>query len=288
MYRYCGKTWTIEDLQSVRELMSSCPSANRAQLSRLVCEIFDWRKIDGKLKEMSCRVAMLRMQRDGLIELPPPKHCATRPYQVVESKEGSPEPDFHCVVNNLTDLSVELVGCDRRELRLWNEFIGRYHYLGYKMLPGAQLRYFIKDGERFLGAMGFGAAAWKVASRDTFIGWNAEEREGRLHLIVNQARFLILPWVHCQNLATKSLAMVARRLPDDWECRYRYRPVLMETFVEDSRFRGTCYKAGGWLMVGHTQGRGRQDRIHANDQPVKSVWLKPLTEDFQQQLKHRK
>ena len=127
-------------------------------------------------------------------------------YQLIRSEEGDPGPEVHGAVHELEDLRVEPVK-RRHELKLWNEFIGRYHYLGYKMLTGAQLRYFIRDGERFFGAMGFGAAAWKVAPRDGFIGWSAAERQARLHLIVNQARFLILPWVHCRNLASKSLAL---------------------------------------------------------------------------------
>lgn len=283
MYRYCGKTWTTEDLERIKELVGSRPQATRAELSRLVCEMFDWRTFDGKLKAMSCRVAMIRMERDGLIKLPLPTRRAPRPYQLVTSKEGDPQPDLCCSVQELAELRVVPV---RRgpELKLWNEFIGRYHYLGYKMLPGAQLRYFIRDGERYLGAMGFGAAAWKVAPRDTFIGWNAAWRQERLHLIVNQARFLILPWVHCRNLASKSLALVGKRLCTDWETHYGYRPVLMETFVDCSRFSGTCYKAGGWGLVGHTQGRGKLDRFHAHDQPVKSIWLKPLTPKFREEL----
>ena len=283
MYQYCGKSWGTEDLQRIRTLIAESPQATRADLSRLVCEIFDWRKHDGKWKEMSCRVAMLRMQRDGLIELPPPKRKAPPPYQLIISSECDPAPAINCLVNELAELHIELVK-GRQSLRLWNQFIGRYHYLGYKMLPGAQLRYFIKDRARVLGAMGFGAAAWKVASRDSFIGWNTDTRQKRLHLIVNQARFLILPWVTCRNLASKSLAMVIRRLPNDWEERFNYRPVLMETFVEISRYRGTCDQACGWHMVGHTQGRGKLDRFHTKSQPVKSVWLKPLTSDFRRQL----
>lgn len=283
MERYCGKEWSKEDLELVRGLIRNQPRAHRRELSRLVCEMFDWRGLDGRLKEMSCRVAMVRMHRDGLIILPAPRTRVGGPYRLVRTAAGEPAQERHCSVEELSDLRVELVGSGK-ERQLWNEFIGRYHYLGYKMLPGAQLRYFIKDGERYLGAFGFGAAAWHVASRDKFIGWSFEERQKQLHLIANQARFLILPWVHCRNLATKSLRIVESRLPNDWESRYGYRPVLMETFVEVQRFPGTCYKAGGWQMVGVTKGRGKLDRSHAQVVPVKSVWLKPLTKDFRQRL----
>jgi hypothetical protein len=252
-------------------------------LSQLVCELFGWRRPNGKLKEMSCRVAMLRMQRDGLIELPAArKKCPTN-YRGSQSPESDPQAEIVCSLTDLR-LSIQVVerGCERR---LWNEFIGRYHYLGYKLLPGAQIRYFIMDGERVLGAMGFGAAAWKIAPRDNFIGWTHEQRERALHLIVGQSRFLILPWVQCRNLASKTLAMVTKRLCGDWEVRYGFRPVLLETFVDITKFHGTCYKASNWINVGNTQGRGKLDRFTKRNQPVKSIWLKPLSVDFRRQLK---
>lgn len=283
MKKYCGKNWTHDDLDQIRALIHSNPTATRANLSRRVCEAFDWRKPDGKLKEMSCRVVMLKMHRDGIIQLPPPTCAAPKPYQPTHSDAGNPAPEWQGAVNDLQGLTIEPVS-RRKDLRLWNEFIARYHYLGYKMLPGAQCRYFIKDGSRFLGAMGFGAAAWKVAPRDHFIGWSTHERESRLHLVVNQSRFLILPWIHCKNLASKSLAMVAKRLPDDWDRSYGYRPVLMETFVENGRFPGTCYKADNWHRVGNTQGRGKLDRFNKKSVPVKSIWLKALSPDFREQL----
>jgi len=127
--------------------------------------------------------------------------------------------------------------------RLWNEYIERYHYLGYSPLPGAQLRYFITAGEQIVALTGFGAAAWQTAPRDQFIGWNHDQRKKNLHLIVNNARFLILPWVQSKNLASKILSLMIRHLPDTWESKYNIRPVMMETFVRKNRFTGTCYKA---------------------------------------------
>jgi hypothetical protein len=147
------------------------------------------------------------------------------------------------------------------------------------------MRYFILDGERVLGAMGFGAAAWTVAPRDHFIGWTPPERERGLHRIVGQSRFLILPWIHCRNLASKSLSLVTQRLVGDWEQCYGFRPVLLETFVDTTRFHGTCYQASNWLPVGHTQGRGKLDRYATFGVPVKRIWLKPLAPDFRQRLK---
>lgn len=284
MYRYCGKAWSVEDIGKIRDLLTQEASASRMRLSRLVCEAFEWRGPNGKLKEMSCRVAMLKMQRDGLIGLPAPRRERPGNYQLVRTPDSDPEPDVVCSLSDLHDLKLVLV---RRgpSLRRWNEFVARHHYLSYKMLPGAQMRYFIMDGERVLGAMGFAAAAWKVAPRDNFIGWTAQERERGLGRIVGQSRFLILPWIHCRNLASKTLAMVAQRLPGDWEECYGLRPVLLETFVDTTRFHGTCYKATNWLHVGDTKGRGKLDRYSTFSEPVKSIWLRPLSADFRRRLK---
>lgn len=182
-------------MSQVRDLIASRPEANRADLSRLVCKALDWYRPNGKVKEMSCRVAMLKMQRDGLIQLPAPTGHRPGKYKVTETLECEAETEtLVCELGELKDLKVQIV-TRGPELRRWNEFVGRYHYLGYKMLPGAQIRYFIMDSGRYLGAMGFGAAAWKIAPRDNFIGWTHEERERGLHLIVGQSRFLILPFV---------------------------------------------------------------------------------------------
>jgi hypothetical protein len=224
---------------------------------------------------------MLRMHRDGLIGLPTPRCVCRPPRRDFASERSDPQPQLTLAVTDLLDLRVELV-TRGESLALWNEFIGRYHYLGYTKIVGAQLRYFITAGGSVLGAMGFGGAAWKVAPRDQFIGWSAAEREKRLHLVINQTRFLILPWVRCQNLATKALAMAAKRLVSDWPTHYGYRPVLIETFVDTTRFRGACYKAGNWTNVGLTQGRSKNDRLHDYAHPVKSIWLMPLRRDFRE------
>jgi hypothetical protein len=164
--------------------------------------------------------------------------------------------------------------------RLWAELVNRYHYLGYKALSGAQLRYLIRSEGRVLGCIGWSAAAWKTAPRDLFIGWTQAQREHNLEKVINNARYLILPWVKVPSLASKALAMAAKRLPEDWQTRYGYRPVLLETFVEKERFRGTCYKAANWIHVGETKGRGRYDQKNEASQPIKMIWLYPLERNF--------
>jgi Druantia protein DruA len=231
---------------------------------------------------MSCRVAMLRMQEDGLIRLPAPR-AANFAYRRERTPATEPEPAITQPVHQLPALQFHQV-IERRHSRLWNEYIQRYHYLGYTPLSGAQLRYFVSVDGRFVALLGFGAAAWKIAPRDQFIGWTPEQRGRNMHLVVNNARFLILPWVQCKGLASKLLARIARQLPSDWHHRYGYRPVLLETFVQSDRFRGTCYKAANWVYVGQTTGRGKLSVSTKPTLPIKDIWVYPLSADFRQVL----
>lgn len=218
--------------------MAKDPSQHRAQISRLVCSALHWFKPDGGLKEMSCRVAMLRMHKDGLITLPPPRHPipSKKHYCPKTTKATDPESPITLPVHELQGLHLVPVSIPAQS-KLWNEFIHRYHYLGYTPLPGAQLRYIVKANQVPLAMLGFGAAAWTVAPRDRFIGWSHQKRLQNLHLIVNNSRFLILPWVFSKNLASKILSLAAKQLPIDWLNRYGYLPVILEIFVQSSRLR---------------------------------------------------
>jgi hypothetical protein len=280
--RYCGRHFTAEEIELIRALIGS--GLHRADLSRAVCDALGWRRPDGRRKDMSCRVAMLRMQRDGLIDLPPPRtsnhNGRIRPRLSSRTDPGLP---VDARAEELGQLHFEVVE-KRSESSLWNELIQRYHYLGYKPLPGAQMRYLVTGGGQLLAIMGFGASAWKVAPRDHWIGWTVEQRRAYLHLVVNNARFLILPWINSPNLASRILSEAAKRIPLDWRDRYGYAPVLLETFVQGDRFRGTCYRAANWVHVGQTQGRGKLDRYRRNVLPVKDVFLYPLRRDFRRHL----
>jgi len=283
--RYCGRIFTPEDIQCIRELITTEPRPNRPELSRQVCRALGWLRLNGSLKDMACRVAMLRMEKDGLIELPPSRRRVKNPSKRPRLSDASdPQQPIIVPVALLAPLQLHSVNTPKAS-RLWNELIERYHYLGYAPLPGAQMRYLVYSVEnQLLAALGFGAAAWKTAPRDQFKGGTPEQRTAKLHLAVNNARFLILPWVTSKNLASKILGAIARRLPKDWQERYHYTPVLLETFVEQKRFQGTCYKAANWIHVGHTQGRGKLDRHHKHEKPVKDIYAYPLDRNFRQTL----
>ena len=282
--RYCGRDFSNSDLDLIRQLIAEDPKRTRAQLSRLTCQRLNWYKADGGLKDMSARVAMLRMQDDGLIQLPPPRYKKKFAIKVSNTANTDPCPVLSSPVHELPSLRFVPV-VQSKTSQLWNEYIHRYHYIGYSPLPGAQLRYFIKSGEQIVALLSFSASAWQTAPRDKFIGWTHKQRKKNLHLIVNNSRFLILPWVQSKNLASKILSMAARRLQDDWEKRYKYRPVLLETFVEADRFRATSYKAANWRLVGTTKGRGKLGPAGKQSVPFKNIWLYPLDKNYKNILK---
>lgn len=288
LIRYCGRPFSDEQIDRIHRLIACEPKLNRAQLSRRVCDELCWLRLDGRRKDMSCRVAMLGMDRDGLINLPPPQkgngNGHNRPRLTAASDPKEPLSLPARALSPLLLGPVETPG----DSALWNELIERYHYLKYKPLPGAQMRYLVSHESHLLAALGFSAAAWaawKVAPRDRFIGWDDQQRRGNLHRVINNSRFLILPWVTVRNLASRILAAVAKRLSNDWQNRYGYQPYLLETFVDRDRFGGTCYRAANWLHVGETQGRGKLDRQHRHPLPVKHVYLYPLHKHFRHKLR---
>ncbi len=283
MNRYCGRNFTDQELEQIRALIAEDAGRTRAELSRLTCRMLHWFKPDGGLKDMSCRVAMLRMAEDGLITLPPPRRKPPPRQKIHFSSQTDPQAAITQPVHELAPVQLCPV-IHRDHSRLWNEYIHRYHYLGHQPLPGAQLRYFATIDQQIVVALGFGAAAWQTAPRDQFIGWSHEQRRNNLPLVVNNARFLIMPWVKSNNLASSILGMIARRLPHEWHNRYGIRPVLLETFVDTERFSGTCYKAANWINVGKTKGRGKLGPAGKQSVPIKDIWLYPLCRQFRTKL----
>lgn len=276
---YSGREFSLDEIEQIRQLMQQNPTLLRTPLSRKLCELFAWTKPNGELKDMSCRVALLRMQADGLITLPASRMpYRGRPHFPATAATDAQAPLLQ-PVHELGSLSLQPV-LGTVASRLWNEYVQRYHYLGYTPMSGSQMRYNVFAGEQLVALLSFGASAWKLGPREQFIGWPEALRLKNLQLVVNNARFLILPWIQSKGLASKILAKVARQLPNDWQLRYGYRPVLFETFVESERHRGTCYKAANWVHVGRTTGRGKKSAVHHQIIPIKDIWLYPLRRDF--------
>ena len=282
----CGQNFTDEVIQKIRVTVESEPTISRRALSLRVCEWLDWRTPNGKPKEMSCRVALLRLHRQGIVKLP---ECNVNGLSAPKGgKKDPPIVQIEPVRCNLKDLGgVELIRVGSRESkasRVWNALMNRYHYLGAGPLCGAQMRYLIKSPYGWLGGLAFSGAAWRVEARDDWIGWGDWARKENLSKVVCNSRFLILPQVKVSNLASHVLSLCVRQLPQDWLERYGFEPVLLETFVERDRFQGTCYRAANWQYVGTTCGRGRQDRDHTHSVPIKDVYVFPMRKDARRVL----
>ncbi|EIC23079.1 DUF4338 domain-containing protein [Thiorhodovibrio frisius] len=282
--RLCGRPFNETDLARLRQEIALAQPPLRAEIARRVCRALEWTDIQGRPKLMSARVGLLRLHRAGLIVLPPPTCGNGNGRRFVPRPESRPEPiPVSVPLRALSGLRLARVD-DRRASQLWNGLIERYHYLGYSPLPGAQLRYLIQWDGGLLGAIGFGAAAWKVAARDRWIGWTPAQRQAHLGRVLNNARFLILPWVQVKHLASKVLSLAARQVSVDFPARYGERLVLLETFVETPRFAGTCYRAANWHDLGETTGRGKCDRTHRAALPRKAIYVYPLAADFRAAL----
>lgn len=284
-----GRTLSGDDLATVRALIAQHPDWHRTALSGYLCELWDWRNAVGQLKDMAARTLLLKLQARGLIELPPPRTRTHRPcVQAPPSSQPEllstdPTPVKGPLVS-LQPLGLELAhsrSCRRRVQQL----LAQYHYRGFGGAVGENLQYSVKDVRgRELAVMVFGAAAWKVAARDEFIGWSVPQRQRHLAQLANQQRFLILPWVHVSHLASHLLGWATAHLSADWQQRYGHPIWLVESFVEQERFAATAYQAAGWLELGLTTGRTRQDRDRTMRNPLKSVWVQPLHPDFRHHL----
>lgn len=258
----------------------------RTELSREICDWMDLHAANGKRRELSCRLALLELERRGELSLPE-RRRGVRTAMRARRWEGIEDRALRC---NLEDLGrIELVGVrateNEEQAQLWNELIAGYHYLGHTPLVGAQQRYLIEtERHGCVGALGFSAAARRMAVRDRWIGWSDAGRAKQLHLVVCNSRFLILPWIRVPNLASRVLGMAVRRIGPDWKDRYGYEPVVLESYVEHERFTGISYRAANWVDLGETSGRGRQDREHARSGSKKKVFVYPRCQNWREKL----
>ncbi len=244
----------------------------------------------GKLKHEEGRALHERLQADGIVSLPKLRATAAPgPRRIVATAQSDPQKPVTGSVEQFEPLSLQLVQASKRELSsTFKQFINRWHYLGYRIPFGAHLRYTVESQKlpgRFLACLQFSSPAWKMAPRDTWIDWTDEQRRRNLQYIVSNSRFLILPWVSVRSLASKILSLATRQLPLDWQALYGYRPLLLETLVDGSRFPGTCYRASNWIYLGKTQGRGRMDRDHkSHGEASKNIYIYPLCRNARRRL----
>jgi hypothetical protein len=286
---FCGRSFSISELDMIREVASQFSALSLTEISRTLCELLDWKRPNGRLKHHECRLLLERLRDHGEVSLPAVRPLGRRgPRPVRLTCRSDPQPEITGTAGEWEPLALTVVGAENREeSRLWAELIDRYHYLHYRVPVGANLRYLVRSvrsPEPVLACLLWSSPAWKMAVRDRWIGWSAEQRARNLPLIVNNGRFLILPWVRVAGLASKILARCARQLPGDWERLYGYRPLLLETLVEEGRFRGTCYRAANWMELGRTQGRGRMDRDHQAPLRPKLLFVYPLCRRVQPRL----
>jgi Domain of unknown function (DUF4338) len=273
---HCGRRFTSEDLELMRQAAQDYASLGITEIARTICEWLDWKRVNGGLKNHECRLLLERLRDEGFLSLPPLRPCGKRGSRVPSlSTVSDPQPPIQSMIADLEPITLRLT--DGAEGALFRQFIQRYHYLGYRVPVGANLRYFVESRNgRILALMQWTSPAWKMAARDRWIGWNCRQRASHLQRIVNNSRFLILPWVQVKGLASTILARSARQLPIDWLRHYGHEPVLLETLVDSSRFHGTCYRAANWICLGETAGRGRMDRHHQTQTPTKLIFVFPL------------
>jgi hypothetical protein len=280
-----GRILTPEDLNYICALIKDNPGWNRTKISREICSAWNWQTPYGQQKDMACRSMLLKLERRGLIELPP----ARAGFNNNQNRKFW-QPALHATdpvcgkLSDVTPLKVRIVK-QRDERELFSTYMNLYHYLGLKTVVGENIQYIIRSRDDIpVACMLFGAAAWKTQPRDHFIGWKPEARKKNLYLIANNHRFLILPWVRIKFLASHILSVISKRLSADWLAKYHHEIVLAETFVECDCFTGTCYKAAGWKSIGETKGRGKDDINNEYKLPVKHVMVYPLCKDFRQSL----
>lgn len=285
--RYRGRSITIEDVAFIRQFIAAHSHLSRWKLSRELCEAWQWKQENGALRDMVCRGLLLALHRAGQIELPAVRRRPQRNYLADRARPEPVVPDTRPVrhaVNVLRPM-IEFQQVRRTvEEPLFNSLVEQYHYLGYEQPVGEHLKYLIKAHGQVIACMAFSSSPRHLASRDRFIGWSQEARRKNLRFLAYNTRFLILPWVEAPHLASHLLARIAARISQDWQQMYAHPVYLLETFIDPGRFRGTCYRAANWVVLGHTTGRGKDDLTHRPNRPIKEVLVLPLHRRFRQLL----
>jgi len=283
--RYRGREIRAEDIVFIRQHIAEHPGVSRRRLSQKLCEAWQWKQANGALCDMVCRGLLLRLHRAGEIELPPVRYTPPNPL----AKRQPPTPlliDITPIRASLRQLQPIEIQPVRRtpEEALFNSLMEQHHYLGYEQPVGEHLKYVVWAHGRPIACLAWSSAPRHLGSRDRFIGWSAEARRCNLRFLAYNTRFLILPWVEVPHLASHLLGRMAKRLSEDWERLYQHPIYFLETFVDPERFRGTCYRAANWILLGLTTGRGKDDQTNRRNRSLKQVLGYPLTPRFRELL----
>ncbi len=283
-----GRQFGDSEIALISGLLDEHPDWHRTRLSRELCARWNWHNDQGRPKDMAARALLLKLERAGHIRLPArrgPSPNERRNRCVLHIVP--PREPIRGALRDLRPLDISIVAPGSDDAQLFNGLLAHEHYLGHRNTVGENLRYLARDRHRrAVACVLFGSAAWKCADRDSFIGWDRATRERNLQHLTNNTRFLIPPWVQVPRLASHVLGLIARRIRADWQAKYGHPVHALETFVDCSRFKGTCYKAANWLKAGETRGRTRNDRDNRIRVPVKDIYLYPLVKNFMEALCH--
>jgi len=286
-----GRYFSKKDISQIQETVKLFPNLSRTELAFTICEHLSWVTPKGSNKINSCLNAIEQLEKLGYIKLPPKAVKKKRVTKEISLSDNTLKGNqLVCSLEEIIPIELKIVK-DKDEVSLWNEYVDRYHYLSYKHPIGDTLRYFIiskKLNNRLLGCLMFSSSVWSLADRDNWIGWDKSDREKRLNLVINNNRFLIFPWVKVENLASKALSIVVKQIPDDWQQEFLYRPVLIETFVDPSKYSGSCYRAANWQCLGKTTGRAWKDEPDNDNSSAKTIFVYPLDGNFREILRNQK
>lgn len=283
---HCGRPFQPEELELICTTVESLPGLTRTELARTLCEHLEWRTATGRPKLDACRKLLEKLALQGRLRLPPKRPYKTFPageIRRIYSAETEPGEPRQRRLEELGEVRLEIVR-SRPQTRLWNEYVDRYHYLGYRRPFGCTVRYFVSCESALLGCLLLAGAAKAVTVRDRWIGWSDSQRLQRLAWVVNNTRFLIFPWIRIRHLASHVLGQLRRRVRQDWQQLWGYQPVLLETFVDPQRFHGTCYRAAGWIELGLTTGEGLRRPGRRYTSTPKRMFVCPLVREFRRQL----
>lgn len=282
---HVGRVIRAADVALIRETVELLPRLSRLELAKTLCEHLAWYTASGTYRTDACLGLLERLEARGLLCLPEKKATAVRrrTRSEVGSEAAAPGAALRGALGELGDVELRVVE-GRGETECWNQYVARYHYLGYMPPAGYRLRYFVECAQGPLGCVLLAGAARALAARDQWIGWTRRQRLANLAWVVNNTRFLVFPWVEVEHLASQVLGQLARRVAEDWYVRWGYRPVLLETFVDPAQYRGTCYRASGWECIGQTTGQGLVRPGRQYQSTVKDIYVRPLVEDFREQL----